>query len=175
MENKTLEYLIKREAEKIFDHYNGIFPNAQIKMSDINFKFNLKGRVAGKSFYQMRQLSFNLFYANDNITDFLNRTVPHEIAHLYQTKMYPDSKPHGSEWRMVMQSGGYSAIRCHSYNSNALPKKVNRKSKELFQYGCGCRNKIFELSKNRHGRILNGSKYSCKKCKEFLYFIRKVQ
>jgi SprT protein len=170
MDNHTLEVLIKKESAKIFDKYNQIFPNHTLNMKDFEFNFKIKGRVAGKANYSGRKLSFNLILARDNLVTFLNDTVPHEVAHLFQTKMYPDSKPHGQEWRMVMNVGGYEAKRCHNYNTMAIRKA--QKNREIFEYNCKCR--VHKLSKIKHNRFLRGeSYYTCRYCRERLHFVKK--
>ena len=169
MDNNTLAILIKQNASKVFDQYNQIFSDNKIEIDEIKFKFNLRGAVAGRAFYQGRELSFNLILAKDNLTDFLNSTVPHEVAHLFQRKIYPYSKPHGKEWKKIMQLGGYNQMRCHSYDTSTV-KKVQTKK---YEYGCKCFMRHL-LTKNRHSRILNGSKYFCNVCHSEIYFLQEI-
>ena len=171
MDNKTLETLIKNEAVKVFDKYNQLLPHANLNVNNFEFNFKLKGRVAGKAWYSGRRLSFNLLLAKDNLLSFLNETVPHEVAHLYQMKMNPDSKPHGQEWKYIMNLGGYDARRCHNYDMQSV--KSATKKREIFEYICGC-GTPHKLTKTRHNRVMRGThSYVCKKCHQQIRFVKK--
>ncbi len=107
-------------------------------------RFDLKGGTAGQVRYttkfflssNMRMtkaicLRFNLQLAKDNLTDFLARTVPHELAHILANarnmKTTRKVPPHGLEWRKACKDLGmaiHRITRCHDYE---VPK-TSRKS-----------------------------------------------
>ena len=167
MNKLSLEILIKNEVKKVIEKCNNLFPEYKIEYSEIKFKFNLRGVVAGKANYKSRLLAFNLILAEENLINFFNDTIPHEIAHLYQRKIYPYSKPHGYEWKRIMLKMGYNPTRCHNYDTQTI--KQNRKPKIKYIYSCKC-NKKFELSELLHSRIKTGQIRYCKTCKGNVYF-----
>ena len=166
MDNKTLQTLILNEVKKVLDKYNKLYPDNQIKFGELNYKFNLRGVVAGKASYFKRTLYFNLILAKENFLDFTSNTIPHEVAHLFTRKIYPDSKPHGREWQRIMLTGGYKPVRCHSYDTQTI--KAKRPQKITYPYTCKC-GKKFNISKLIHGRIKAGQKRYCVKCKGMIY------
>jgi len=167
MEKNTLINLIKKECLKVFDKYNDIYPDKAINPDTISYKFNLRGTIAGKASFTDYTLYFNLILAENNLLDFFNDTIPHEIAHLYQRKFYPDSKPHGIEWRDIMLEGDYNPLRCHSYDTQII--KQARKPKNKFVYICNC-GKTFKLTECLHNRIKKGSGRICKTCKGKIFY-----
>lgn len=123
--------------------------------------FDLRGATAGL-FYpgkNLIRLNFALMYQNKDA--FLNRTPPHEAAHLITRSIYGRVKPHGPEWRSVMVRLGLPPIRCHSFDVSTVKRKRNG---QTFSYFCGC--KEHKISVIKHRRAVSGKyTYSCKLCK----------
>jgi len=129
-------------------------------------RFDLRGRVAGQAFYFKHWLRFNTVLFQENREDFLNQTVPHEVAHWIQDWLYGvgKTKPHGREWKGIMKTVfGLSPERCHSYN---VENARTRTLPAAYKYKCSCT--THHLTIVRHRRIQNGQRYKCRKCGSFL-------
>lgn len=127
-------------------------------------KFNLKGNSAGICCMVLNKctLRFNPELFRENRKDFLQFTVPHELAHYITRLLYGDVKPHGKEWKSVMNLFGIeNPLRCHSYEVS-YP----------WIYKCKCRE--HSLSPKRHSLIVKGKRtYICKNCIGKLEFVEK--
>jgi len=139
-----------------------------IPMPPINF--NLKGRCAGQycnTFVRYtgmsidEHLKFNMEIAVQNSQDFINRTVPHEVAHLVAQRLYGRGVNHDHRWQNIMtQYFNTDPSRCHNYDMTNVTVKRQRR----FEYGCGCR--TFQITTVRHNKILRGRVYNCGSCRE---------
>ncbi len=77
-------------------------------------------------------------------------------------------RPHGEEWKTVMQSFGADASRTCRYDFSGIPVK----SETRYDYHCGC--KTHQLSARRHNRVLKKRMhYVCKSCNEKLLILNK--
>ena len=124
--------------------------------------FNVKGTAWG---YYMRRgkkvtIRFNPLLFARYFQEGLQDTVPHEVAHYVVDSMYTGRpRPHGPEWREVMNLFGIKNPRATSdYDTTGLEVRRQRR----FSYACGCQN--HEVSTTRHKRILKGAKYLCRTC-----------
>lgn len=167
VEREVLEYMVKFE-----DRFNGqtIFP---INIPDIQFK--VKGLVAGYASLNFHTgsctLDFNEAIMEDNFDDFVDRTVPHEVAHYCsmllkgQIKRGSKTEYHGAHWRSIMRFFGVDDIkRCHSYRVD----KANRKMRRRFSYKCDC-GYDHQLATVTHNRIQREQKsFICKDCRSTL-------
>jgi SprT protein len=133
--------------------------------------YSLRGRCAGQARVAhsgQTFLRFNLQLLTENLEDFLQQTIPHEVAHLVvnwrHRKKRARPKPHGPEWQAVMQDCyGLQPTRCHSYQTTAA-RVVARN----FLYECNCRE--HRLTRIIHNRISRRYKALCKKCRTPLRF-----
>lgn len=131
----------------------------------LTINFDKRGRVAGTALSSKNELNFNIILASENEDEFINQTVPHEVAHLVADQKFKKRCMHGKEWKFIMNTFGLEAKRCHNYNtSNSVGRQV-----EKFSYSCGCGNGIHKVGKKIHGKISSGSKYTCVKCKKVLF------
>jgi SprT protein len=151
---KTDWYL--KQAE---DHFNRKFKLAEIR-------FSLQGKTAGY-FRQTANghsiINYNSVILESNRNAFIQRTVPHEVAHLVAFQLHGLSiKPHGPEWMAVMELFKADSSRCHDYDTSSV---VARKYKR-FAYQCDCQ--THSLTSIRHNRILAGQSYFCRKCHQAL-------
>jgi SprT protein len=143
---KVSECLAKAELK-----YGKSFPFPTVR-------YTLTGVVAGRAYYYQHKIDLNATLLAENQQDFINRTVPHEVAHLIAYRVYGDKiRPHGKEWASVMQTFGLEASRCHSYDVTR-----SRRGKS-YTYKCKC--KTHQLSSIRHKRVCQGlAQYVCNKC-----------
>ena len=127
---------------------------------------NLKGAVAGQASASRWFVKYNFELYMQNKVDFINRTVPHEIAHLIANAIAGRRvKPHGWEWRNVMVKLGVKDItRCHSYDLTGLTRGRSRP----YIYTCGCRE--YPLTALLHSRLQKGSHRKCMRCGQRLTF-----
>jgi len=126
--------------------------------------FKLKGRCAGKANYTKHLVKYNAVLLEENGDTFLERTVPHEIAHIVVRHKYGHyATAHGYEWKSMMMAFGCNPSRCHSYDTTNSAQGRKSKLGKNFDYKCGC--KIYNLTVIRHRRILKGAIYTCRNCK----------
>jgi SprT protein len=151
--------LIQRAAR----HFRATMPRTMIR-------FDLRGKSAGQ-FRSLNGRDFEIRYNSVLLArhgqDFLDRTVPHEAAHLVALRIYgPGIPPHGAEWQAIMRLFGAEPERCHNYDTDGLQARHLRR----YHYRCGCRS--HQLTSIRHNRILRGQTYLCRRCGEALQWSR---
>ena len=129
--------------------------------------YDLKGTTAGMAYSRANKIRLNLELLIKYKDDFINRTVVHEMAHIFVDYYYNRKrgiyatypKPHGKEWRdMMYQLEIKTVTRCHSYQ--VAPSRTQRR----FAYTCNCDNKIHSISLTKHNRIKRGLNYKCVHC-----------
>jgi len=137
----------------------------KLKHDTLTITFKKCGSVAGTAWTNKRLIDYNLTLAEENQADFINKTIPHEVAHIIANRYFNKHCGHGEGWRHVMDRFGIPAIRCHDYNVQSV-------SRRKFVYRCEC-NTVFYVSKILHERIQKGSHRICIKCKSRLTFVDK--
>jgi len=136
-------------------------------IEQIPVRFDLKGRSAGmyRVVGSQRTIRYNPFIFAKYYAENYTTTIPHEVAH-YLTDViygYANVKPHGREWRTMMQMFGADAsVRC-DFDLEGIPLRVYRR----VRYICCCQ--VHELTRVRHNRIQNrGARYFCRVCRTAL-------
>lgn len=159
IENKVLE---------CFQKVNSHSPLNPLRMPTISF--TLKGRKAGTANWKKWEVNFNLEIAELNGDDFLNRTIPHEIAHLADYQFY-GGWGHKRTWKMIMrQIFNLEPTRCHQFD---MPEGSLRKyTRKIFVYTCVCpgSRRLHPVSTRKHNLIQKGSKWKCRRCQNILQF-----
>jgi SprT protein len=130
-------------------------------------KVNLKGSrligqcvKEGKKSYVIRLHAellrkFRMQYVKDVLT--------HEFAHAVQMELFAKSKPHGQEWKSVMEN--LSGVPYQK--SNVDYRLKNSRTFKTYLYKCDCREYL--ITSIRHNKIIRGvSIYKCKKCGQVL-------
>lgn len=137
---------------------------------EIPVLFDLRGRAAGM--YRVRNgervIRYNPFIFNRYFDDNLAQTVPHEVAHYVADMVYGfrNIRPHGQEWKQIMQFFGADTRATSQYDLEGLPMRRYRQ----FRYRCQCRQ--HGLTARRHNRIeRNQAQYFCKQCGGRLMFV----
>ena len=133
-----------------------------IRIPDPDIRFDIRGRAAGQAKFGRAVpwvIRYNPVLLAGNTDAFLAETVPHEVAHLAAFARYGSRiRPHGAEWRAIMDHFGAAPQRCHRYDvAGIAPRRLQE-----FSYHCGCRNHL--LSSIRHNRIVAGKTYLCRQC-----------
>ena len=137
------------------------------RVPQIDLDFYQTGTSAGQCRIvdsQAITLRFNIAIAKNQPEDFIEKTVPHEIAHAVTWLCFPGAKPHGVEWKSVMrQLGQEQPKRCHDYDTG----QVQRRTQRRWNYLCACQQ--HQLTTVRHNRVQNKrAQYHCKQCGQAL-------
>ena len=148
-----------------------------IKNKTVEISFKLKGRSAGmyrvkrhsNCFigYQKREIRYNSFIFSKYFDDNFTTTIPHEVAHYISDVIYglKNIKPHGKEWKEIMQAFGANASVTANYDLSGIPVK----RQTLFTYQCDCRE--HQLSSIRHNKIKKHRyQYLCNACKQVIQY-----
>ena len=162
-----------QEQEKIILCTNEYISRAA-EMFDIELKFipvyfGLRGLKAGmyRRDRRGRSIHYNPHFFAEFMDDSLHSTVPHEVAHYVTDMLYGLSsiRPHGLEWKAVMNAFGAKPSRTCNYDLSTIPhRRENR-----HHYRCDCTQ--YQLSTRRHNKIQNNLNfYLCKSCKQRLIY-----
>lgn len=157
---------LTQATQNWLDKANQIF-NKSFQLPKISI--DLRGRVAGYAIrsYSGNEVKFNAELYVQNKEDFINRTVPHELAHLIANALYPyQIKSHGREWKQVMNRLGLEAKRCHSYDTSTVSSGHARP----YVYACKC--KEHKITKLLHSKMSMGQTRTCRTCRVAIKFIR---
>lgn len=146
--------------------------------------YDVRGTTGG--YHQDGEVHYNPTLLMENVDQYLERTVPHEVAHHIDTLNGDNARPqndvyrmlnaamtgrrsrrakrsiHGPSWQHICRIMGMTDIkRCHQYDVTNAQVKVKNK----FEYKCGgCSQAIF-MSSVRHNKFRKGrSTYWCSKC-----------
>lgn len=124
-----------------------------------------RGTSAGYADYSVgkKLIMFQLAIAERDWDEFINETVPHEVAHYVQLQQFPYSKAHGKEWQRIMtEVMGIPATTCHQVSTEGLytPRNTTK-----YEYSCGCKGKVHKVSSVIHNRMTKkGRSYRCQNC-----------
>lgn len=136
----------------------------------IAVSFDLSGRSAGMYCVHgdKRVIRYNPWLFARYFEDSLRTTVPHEAAHYIADVLYGihTIRPHGPEWRSIMQLFGAESRACGNYDLEGIPVRRQRR----FDYACSCRS--HELTTVRHRRVQHQRmKYICRYCNDALVYV----
>lgn len=154
---KQVDDRIAKDLDTIHARYGVMLPKPTVS-------YDLCGTTAGQAFIHKNYIKINAVLLVENVDEMLNRTVPHELAHLATQSIYPEAhrrgfaskrRPHGAEWQSIMRVLGADASRCHSYNtSNSAVKRSNR---AYFEVKCVECQHIYKLGPVRAQRFQTNS------------------
>lgn len=173
---ETLREAIEAEAQKWYSTGLEKFPQERLPLE---IRFEKQGGTAGtaytadvscdpddrKSYLRGKHvINFNLALAFENQEDFLEQTVPHEVAHIITEMFFKGEdkqyRGHGDFWKFVMKRFGKPPTRCHSYD---VEHHVRHVEKDTFSYVCSRCGAPYNLSKVAHNRVENRThRYACK-------------
>ncbi len=98
-------------------------------------RYDIKNTDGGTATFQQWLIRLNLILMVENEEKFLATTVPHEVAHLiarrvYHAKLAAEGKkmrPHGKEWKEVMELFKVPAKVTHNYDCTSIQRPLRRK------------------------------------------------
>lgn len=147
--------------------------------------YNLRGRTAGVAKCNRWEVDFNSVLLMENVDDFIERTVPHEMAHLVDYKLHPENFKstvtrtrsgrirrtkrdiHGMTWKCIMMLFGASTDRCHTYDTTNAQVKKKTSAKHVWKCSCGVEMKLGPV---RHNRMMSGNaRYWMRGCASHTY------
>jgi SprT protein len=122
---------------------------------------NQHGKIAGSAHLQKNLIKLNKTLFLQNKQAFIEQVIPHEVAHIICFQRFGKVKPHGLEWRSIMQIiFNIPADVTHKFDV----KNVGMKE---FAYRCDCSELM--LSATRHNKVTRGAqRYRCQKCHTIL-------
>lgn len=111
-----LELQVQSQIKQLLQKSKSIWPNLNITPT---IRYDLKGMTAGMAHCGQNWIKLNPILLHENESTFLNRTLPHELAHLISVHLYGlQGRGHGHYWKQVMQQLEVKDIgRCHSYDT----------------------------------------------------------
>jgi SprT protein len=146
--------------------------------------FKKRGTTAGtakfNTFSGTGTLNFNPVLMEENWDTYIERTVPHEVAHfcvsLYVgiiTTRSGRRDHHGQTWKSMMSFFGVKDItRCHNYRvDNVKQKRVTKRF--LYTCDCGYQHQIATPTHNKIQR--RGEARICKTCNSEIKFVKRIR
>ena len=136
-----------------------------LKLQTPAVSFDLKGRAAGM--FRVRsavaEIRYNPWIFARWFQQNLAETVPHEVAHFVVYSRYRRRmRPHGPEWREVMQLFGVPPRVTCDYRPEDIADLPGRRLR-YFDYTCDCT--THRVSSIRHNRMAAGkAHYQCRRC-----------
>ncbi|MCU7798048.1 MAG: SprT-like domain-containing protein [Candidatus Thiodiazotropha sp. (ex Semelilucina semeliformis)] len=160
MDSNQLEQLVLDKTRTLIASAENQY---HIRLVAPEIRFDLRGKAAGMVVFNPRSskslIRYNAQMLNENGQDFIHQTVPHEVAHLVARVLHGVKiRPHGREWKSIMNEFGAKPKRCHNFSTQSIPTRRMR----YFPYRCSCSN--HQLSAIRHRRTLSGVIYLCRAC-----------
>ena len=169
------------QQQQVIDQTNMYIKQAQhllnIKYKPVDIVFNLKGKSAGMyrvhrhHYHFKREIRYNTHIFSKYYDDNFSTTIPHEVAHYVTDVIYglKNIKPHGQEWKKIMQTFGANASVTAEYDLTGIPLR----QRTQYAYQCDCRE--HKLGSVRHNRIQkNRGQYYCNYCKSNLQFKQRI-
>tara|TARA_R110002095_G_scaffold58067_1_gene49869 strand:- start:28 stop:537 length:510 start_codon:yes stop_codon:yes gene_type:complete len=162
--NESQQRLVISETKKQIQKASVIL-DKPFKM--IPVEFDLRGHTIGmyKVSKNKRVIRYNaqIFakYFEQNLRD----TVPHEVAHYIVDMQYgrKNIRPHGTQWRQLMEQLGAKPERTANYDLTGVPKRRYT----TVAYQCGCQQ--HQLGIRRHNKLAKQQvRYFCRRCGDSL-------
>lgn len=136
--------------------------------------FDLSGRASGMYCVKHRKkyIRYNPYLFSKYYEDSLSDTIPHEVAHYISDELFglKNIRPHGSQWKSVMQLFGVTAKATGNYDLTGIPTRQHKR----IDYHCAC--DTYQFTTKRHNQVVRGkANYACRKCGEILKLKSQVE
>ncbi len=171
MQNSTINPInheLKAEViEATFEHIDTAATIFNRPFRKIEVLFDLRGQAAGmyRIIGKSKSIRYNPWIFSKYFAENLSNTVPHEVAHyiIYEIYARKQVRPHGSEWKDLMQAFGANPARTFDHDLSGIPMVKHK----TYPYRCQCR--AHSLTARRHNQIVRGKKtYFCRQCQALL-------
>jgi SprT protein len=166
MQDRVMRRL-RQDIKTVERHYG-------IKVEMPSVSYDLRGTTAGTAQVYSCRINLNAVLLMENGDAFINRTVPHELAHIVDYILHPENfsatrgltysaatnrwvrggkrSIHGPTWKAIMHVLGADPSRCHSYDTGNT--RVKRTSSHTWTCnGCGAK---MRLGPKRHAKMIAG-------------------
>lgn len=163
----VISQMVEAKVAKAMHLLQAFLPEHSLRRPTVTY--DLRGHHAGYARSSNNNIRLNLdLLLNETTRDeILNETIPHEVAHIVQRQIWPNSKSHGKEWKRLMWYLGLEPTRCHTMQTKAARKRTPQ---ARYAYYCSCPNRTHFISQTRHNRIQRGTQtYKCKYCRKEIY------
>lgn len=170
--DEAIQLRVTKEVERYIDYAQQVFAQ---QFQTLPVRFDLKGRAAGMYCVKgrldqlQRYIRFNPWLFAKYPEDSWDNTIPHEVAHYISDCLYGlrTIKPHGKEWKYIMQVFGAEPLVRANYDMTGIPvRQVKR-----YAYRCQCREVM--LTSYRHQKVQQGvQRYQCRDCRGNLVYIQ---
>jgi SprT protein len=166
-----MTHVTKDIKDRVNAELNRCLAIASLKWPSHQFPFptveyTQRGTTAGTAYYNKWMIKLNPVLLMENVDDFIKRTVPHELAHLVDFRVYQRHAPeflsfasgrrakrsvHGETWKYVMRLFGADPSRCHSYDTT----NARVKNRVRYTYFCKC-GQVLNIGPKHHKKIQLG-------------------
>ncbi|MDR2080637.1 MAG: SprT-like domain-containing protein [Campylobacteraceae bacterium] len=152
-------YFLNELKQKALIKYN-------LKIKTV-IKINLKGsRLIGQCVKEGKKSYIIRLHAkllNEFKQTYIKDVLTHEFAHAVQMELFLKSKPHGREWKSIVENLSGAPYK----KSNIDYRLRNSRTMKTYLYTCACGE--HHITAVRHNKITrNIMIYKCKKCKEVI-------
>ena len=156
MVNKALKLKVQKRInwclDKIKQRY-GITINIK------SVSYDLDNHVAGAAIPELQALEFNHILLKHNSVHFIENVVAHEVAHLAQAIIYPESlsgkrrQIHGKAWKEIMSVLEVEALRQYDYSLTPIHNLKPHRN-----YMCTHCSETIKLPMAQHDKIMKDPK-----------------
>lgn len=161
--------LIRQETDAYWEIARQLYPDPMRFPQLFNrhcprVRFTLQGATAGRAHLGEMHVNYNEAIAARHFVQFMDRTVPHEVAHFVAMIVFNDHG-HKRGWKKVMADFGVEDVsRCHNYDVEGIARRHKR-----FTYHCNCVHP-HKVSAAIHNKIQRGQRRRCRACQTTIVF-----
>lgn len=154
MDKPNISHLLMMRVEARVNHYVQLAAQTWpgCNLPTITVTYRPSGTSAGLAYCHLYQLNFHPVLLLENIEEFFESIIGHEVAHLVSTHLHGhDIADHGSEWADVMRAFGLPPDRCHRLDTTNVERVITR-----WKHKCKCPGKVHRVSSRTNRHIMTG-------------------
>lgn len=112
-DQETLLTLVTESTSDYIQRANRLY---NLNLTTPNIVLVDKGTFAGKAYSKLWEIKYNIRLLKNNVSEFILNTVPHEVAHLVENKLY-GKVTHRKNWKQIMNDFGVEKpMSYHTYD-----------------------------------------------------------